>query len=268
LHPIFRGIGIDPILTHINYMNERIIVIEDDDIVRQNLESILEVSGFKVSCAANGGEGLKLLAEKNPDLILCDINLPDMLGYDILDSVRGNDSTAGIPFIFLTALSEMKDLRKGMNLGADDYLVKPFVIAELLGVIKRRLELSGLRRGNQKEDDKKIDSDAPIFINTSDGIKSFRLEMIECVFADGEYSYIHTTEKKKILVRKLLKEWEEILPDKKFLRIHKSIIVSISHITKIEKWFNNSIRITLQNYQEPLIASRRYSSKIKELYFI
>jgi DNA-binding NarL/FixJ family response regulator len=117
---------------------KHILVIEDQPVMRRNIQTILEMEGFKVSIAENGRKGVDLASNTLPDLILCDVMMPELDGYGVLAALRGRDKTARIPFIFLTARGEKTDLRTGMNLGADDYLAKPVSSDELLTAIKAR----------------------------------------------------------------------------------------------------------------------------------
>lgn len=118
----------------------KILVIEDEPPVRTNLIKLLEAEGFEVKGAQNGSTGVSLAIEQVPDLILCDIMMPDLDGHGVLEALRQNPATAAIPFIFLTAKAERSDWRQGMELGADDYLTKPFTRDELLGAITTRLQ--------------------------------------------------------------------------------------------------------------------------------
>ena len=118
----------------------KILVIEDDNTVRANLLEILDVEGFSVMGAENGRVGVQLAHNYLPDLVLCDIMMPDLDGYQVLAELRRHPATTAVPLIFLTARGEKSDLRQGMELGADDYLVKPFTIQEVLGAIHSRLE--------------------------------------------------------------------------------------------------------------------------------
>src|SRR5215471_21628524 len=113
----------------------RILIIEDEPAMRANLEDILELEGFLPILASNGKEGIRLALEQQPDLILCDIMMPDMNGYAVLEALRAEPSTVRIPFVFLTAKGERSDVREGMEVGADDYLIKPVHVDELLGAI-------------------------------------------------------------------------------------------------------------------------------------
>ncbi len=117
----------------------RILLIEDQAAMRRNLSLMLKMEGFEVLAADNGRAGLELAQRERPDLILCDVMMPELDGYGVLANLRSDPATATIPFIFLTARSDKPDLRHGMNLGADDYLTKPAQRAEVLAAIAARL---------------------------------------------------------------------------------------------------------------------------------
>jgi two-component system, sensor histidine kinase and response regulator len=116
-----------------------VLVIEDQPNVRENIVELLGAENFAVLAAENGIEGVHLAQEHHPNLILCDVMMPELDGYDVLSMLRQDPATAMIPFIFLTAKAATKDMRQGMNLGADDYLTKPFTRTELLQAISSRL---------------------------------------------------------------------------------------------------------------------------------
>lgn len=131
----------------------KILVIEDQDDVRENIVELLELSHYKVASAPNGKQGVKMALENPPDLILCDIMMPEMDGYEVLYLLMKNPTTNSLPFIFLTAKAEKEDFRKGMNLGADDYITKPYEEMELLRAIERRLEKhAGLKKSGSPEE--------------------------------------------------------------------------------------------------------------------
>ncbi|WP_273565715.1 response regulator [Maribacter halichondriae] len=118
---------------------QKILLIEDNKDVRENTADILEFANYKVATAENGKIGVQKAKQFKPDLIVCDIMMPELDGYDVLRSLAGDGLTASIPFIFLTAKTDRADMRLGMNLGADDYLTKPFEEKELLDAITCRL---------------------------------------------------------------------------------------------------------------------------------
>ena len=116
-----------------------ILVIEDNTEVRENVCEILDLSGYNILAAEHGTEGIEMAIKHKPDLVLCDVMMPRLDGYGVLKIMRANKLTNHIPFIFLTARVEKEDFRKGMGLGADDYITKPFDDTELLEAIETRL---------------------------------------------------------------------------------------------------------------------------------
>lgn len=128
-----------------------ILVIEDQPVMRHKTATILQMEGYEVLTAAHGAEGIRVAHEELPDLILCDIMMPECDGYSVLQAVRANRATAMTPFVFLTAKGEKVDVRAGMNLGADDYLVKPTPRVELLEAIHARFDRQRLNEEKLKE---------------------------------------------------------------------------------------------------------------------
>ena len=119
---------------------KKILVIEDEAETRDNLVLMLEMEGFKPLSAANGRDGVAVAKRELPAVILCDVSMPEMDGYGVLEALRADKTTVSIPFIFLTAKGDKKDLRTGMNLGADDYLTKPAGAEDVLSAIRTRLD--------------------------------------------------------------------------------------------------------------------------------
>ncbi|MGV0105051.1 response regulator transcription factor [Nostoc sp. DSM 114167] len=121
-------------------MNKKILIIEDEVQICSNIQQILSFSDFNTITANNGLEGLRLAKTEQPDLICCDVMMPELDGYGVLTALRQDPVTEFIPVIFLTAKVDRGDLRQGMELGADDYLTKPFSMDELLKAIQVRLD--------------------------------------------------------------------------------------------------------------------------------
>lgn len=118
----------------------KVLIIEDNTDIRENVVEILSLSGYEVFDAEDGTKGVALATKNQPDVILCDIMMPGIDGYDVFEILNNQEETKTIPFIFITAKSERTDIRKGMEMGADDYLTKPFDATELINAIETRLK--------------------------------------------------------------------------------------------------------------------------------
>ncbi|HEY9302574.1 MAG TPA: EAL domain-containing response regulator [Phormidium sp.] len=119
---------------------KKILVIEDEPLIRENILKLLKAEGFDVTGAENGAQGLYAAVSNVPDVIICDVMMPELDGYGVLVALRSNPVTATVPFVFLTGKADRSEMRQGMELGADDYLTKPFSKAELVGAISSRLK--------------------------------------------------------------------------------------------------------------------------------
>lgn len=247
---------------------KKILIIEDDIPIQQVIADVLENEGFETFTAQNGKDGFKLAKEILPDLIICDVMMPVMDGYEVISTMSKEKETSLIPFIFLSAKVEKDNIRHGMELGADDYLTKPFKIEELLNAVEIRLKkkeiLSNFVNGSQEKcSEEKVDKDGYLAIKYNGEPKLVKVDSINCITAFADYSNVFTIDGKRLIVRRLLKEWEKILPENIFLRIHRSTIININSIEKIENWFNNSLSVQLKNHDERFIISRRHSARLK-----
>lgn len=119
-------------------MNQKILIIDDEDVTRLSLQRVLEKEGFRVESANNARDAFPICTSFQPNIILCDIIMPEMNGYEFLEKIRQDIRFSHIPFLFLSSKDEINDIREGMNRGADDYLVKPFDKQDLLNAIKTR----------------------------------------------------------------------------------------------------------------------------------
>ena len=248
---------------------KKILVIDDDDGIRQSLAELFPLLNYKCVTSANGKDGIKSARKEKPDLIICDIMMPEMDGYNVLDALSKLPETSNIPFIFLSAKGDISDFRKGMELGADDYLSKPFTINDLTKAIDVRFaKQEKLNRMVDEKSElnlrtKKIQKDSHLILMVANHPESIKVQNIIYIEALEHYCNVFTTDVKKLLVRKSMKEWETLLPQDLFIRIHRSIIVNLDYVLKFEKWFNNSFRVHLKNVSLPFEVSRRYGSKIR-----
>jgi CheY-like chemotaxis protein/CRP-like cAMP-binding protein len=172
---------------------KKILLIEDNREVRENTAEILELAGYDVATSADGKKGVEQVQKQKPDLIICDIMMPILDGFGVLHLLSKNQDTATIPFIFLTAKAERSDLRKGMEMGADDYITKPFDKIELLNAVESRFKKAD---SIKKEYEKDIDG-LTAFIsdfggkdalrNFIEGKKINRYKKKETIYMEGNY---------------------------------------------------------------------------------
>ena len=175
-------------------MSKTILIIEDNLDIRENICEILELANYRVDTANNGKDGVHKAKTLIPDLIVCDIMMPIMDGYDVLYLLSKNEKTSNIPFIFLTAKAEKSDFRKGMNLGADDYLTKPFDEIDLLNAVESRLKRSETFKATFNGSTSQLNN----FLDSAKGIeklKSLTLNKTpkvykkkEVLFHEGDYA--------------------------------------------------------------------------------
>ncbi|MDG1913858.1 MAG: response regulator [Crocinitomix sp.] len=215
---------------------EKLLIVEDEQDLREALQSILELAGYEVLTAKNGKDGYDAIMTHLPDLVLCDVNMPELDGFELLSAINQRLSEEIVPpFIFLTAKVTKNDVRRGMNLGADDYIVKPFEYTEVLTAIRLRLDKRKKLLKNGKNNrilstpDKTFDK---LAIPCGDGIELIAFDKIIRCEADRAYCTFHLIDKRKILVSKSMKEFEETLIHKDFMKVHKSTIVNINFVKK------------------------------------
>lgn len=215
----------------------KILVIEDSNEMRDNIAELLELSNYNVSQAANGKEGVKSAMSEPPDLIICDIMMPVMDGYEVLYLISQNPATSAIPFIFLTAKAEKVDFRKGMNLGADDYLTKPFDEMELLGAVERRLKKYDQLQLERKSGVENFINSAVNNFKNLEGLKSNRKTRIynkkESVFKEGDFPhYLYAIKSGKVKTFRINEDGKqfihEVLTDGEFMGQH-ALIQDVNH---------------------------------------
>jgi DNA-binding LytR/AlgR family response regulator len=250
-----------------------ILIIEDDADLCENIKQIFEFNNFKVITALNGAEGIKIAKKKIPDVILCDIKMPGIDGYDVKKNLGSDPSTISIPFIFLSGKAELKDIKYGLELGADDYIIKPFNIDDLYNTVENRLnrikELNpaapkanadNVTLGKTK---KRLTELEQILVYIKGEPEIIKIADIVVIYSAGDYSNVICIGGEEIQVRKLLKEWEKMLPEQIFFRARNNTIINLRYIIKLEKWFSRTIMIKLKNITEPVIVSQRMSKKLK-----
>ncbi|MHB9039194.1 MAG: LytR/AlgR family response regulator transcription factor [Melioribacteraceae bacterium] len=251
-------------------MNKKILIIEDEKKVRENITTLLTEENYTVISSKDGEEGIETAIKEIPDLIICDIMMPGIDGYGVLETLSQNELTKSIPFIFLTAKVERDDIRKGMLSGADDYLFKPFKADDLLRSIEIRLKRVQALKGDlvepqqQSEFTASLTNDDKIFVNVNSKPHLIKINEIIFISAESQYTSLKLVDGKTFLVRKSINSWEKFLPNKNFLRIHRSTIANLDYLLKMEKSYNSSFLIYLKHVPEPFVISKRYSTKIRQ----
>ena len=177
-------------------MTKKVLLIEDDAVLRENTAELLGLLDYQVITAANGKIGVDKAIKEQPHIIVCDIMMPELDGYDVLELLSNDAHTKYIPFIFLSAKTERQDVRKGMNLGADDYITKPFIEDDLVSAIESRLaKVSILKEFRNSEEQLSIENkttdvrtlnDLRIYFETEG--KSFNFEQGDIIYEEGQNS--------------------------------------------------------------------------------
>ena len=248
---------------------KKILIIEDNNDLRINLTEFFENNNFIAISASGGLEGIDLAKREKPDIILSDIMMPGIDGYEVKNELSADPETSLIPFIFLSAKNEINEFRKGMDLGADDYISKPFNPEELLGAIENRLRRietfvsKGERNNNGTDNDLLNKTKNSVLVKLKDGIKIIKLNKINVITSVGNYSAVFNLEGERILVHRLLKQWENILPVKNFFRASRSAIINMDHVISIKLCSSRTYCVKLKGFDGNVIISQRNSRKLK-----
>jgi CRP/FNR family cyclic AMP-dependent transcriptional regulator len=194
-------------------MKKKILLIEDDRITRENTAEILEFANYEILQASDGKEGVKLARTHKPDVIVCDVVLPKLDGFGIYQVLSTDPGFEQIPFIFLSCKNSHEDIRKGMALGADDYITKPFEESELLSAIATRI-----KKSEKNKLEKDFTSDDVIYENMTDLIKSFHDRDVhhfsknDVIYCEGNYSsFLYLIKKGSVKTYKNTEEGKELI---------------------------------------------------------
>src|SRR5258708_16256393 len=244
-------------------MSQKILVIEDNVEMCQNIASILKLGRYDVLTSNSGKNGIEQAQESPPDLILCDIMMPELDGYGVLHILSKDPSTANIPFIFLTAKTEMRDFRAGMNLGADDYITKPFDGLELLNVIELRLKKNDLVKTTFRNTITDIidffykTKQLPDLQKLSDQRKSRVYKKKEFVFVEGEQpKYVYFVDKGLVKTFKSNNDGKELITG-----LHRNGDF-FGFVSLLEDKPNNESAIILKNSQIHMIPQQDFVTLI------
>ncbi len=240
-----------------------ILVIEDNLDIRENICEILDLAGYTTIDAENGKIGVEKAVEQQPDLILCDIMMPELDGYGVLHILSKREETLSTPFIFLTAKAEKSDVRRGMNLGADDYITKPFDESDLLTTVDNRLRKHQQIGGHRQTDHASFEQ---LFANKS--IKHYSAKDI--IFRDGDSALnIYYLNSGKVKVTKMNNDGKEAVIDLckpgDFFG-YWSALQNQEHSNSAECLENSEIwLIPSENFRELVMENSEISSKFLKL---
>lgn len=231
------------------------LIVDDERLARKDLISLLDPypnirivgEAEDVTSAAAAITGL------NPDVIFLDIQMPGESGFDLLGKIGAKHK-----IIFVTAFDEFAV--RAFEVNALDYLLKPVNPARLAEALQR-LEQEG---SDQKQAGRSLTYQDRLFLNLGDRFQFLKLDSIVCISAAGDYSEVMIENGRKGLALKSMREWEMRLPGQYFVRIHRSTIINMEYIERVEEWFNYSYRVYMKNSAEPLVLSRRYAARLKE----
>lgn len=241
-----------------NNEKHTILLVEDEPLIREMVSKSLRLEGYDVEVAGTGEEGLKKIQELLPDLVLLDVLLPKLDGWDILSRLRDDERTRSVPVIMLTALSDEKSKVQGLRGGADDYVTKPFGSLELVARVEAVLKRSKRTPGT-------IFTQLQIPAKKGEKIYLVNLDDIIFINIERDYAYIHT-DNDRFMTNQTLTELEHNLDPNKFFRAHRGYIVNLQKVREITKIGSSSFELTLESRDNIKIPmSRRQSSELKKL---
>jgi len=232
-----------------------VLVVDDERLARKDIISLLSVheNMTVVGEADDVPSAIKAIERLNPDVIFLDIQMPGDSGFDLLEKA---DVDAHI--IFVTAYDEYAI--RAFEVNALDYLLKP-VNPDRLAKALEKLEL---QEQETSVSIRRLHYDDRLFLLLGKHYKFLKVKSILNIIAAGDYSEVATSDGNRSLALKSMKEWETRLPDQHFIRIHRSTIINMEFIERVEEWFNYSFRVYLKGIEEPYLISRRYATKLKD----
>ena len=232
------------------------IIVDDERPARKGIRIIAEnYPQIKIIGEAdNVNSAVKLINDKKPDLVFLDIQMPEESGFELLNKIKIN-----FQIVFVTAYD--KYAIRAFEVNALDYLLKPVDRERFALTIDRFL-----KNQDRKNVNTKLELDDRIFVSINERYHFLKINTIKAICAQGDYSLVITSDGKSNLVLKSLKEWERMLPGNSFIRIHRSTIINLEYIEKMEKWFSNTCRVYLYDIKEPFQMSQRNTAKFRNMF--
>jgi two-component system LytT family response regulator len=233
----------------------RALIVDDERLARRELRAMLGTHSdvVVVGEADSVSSAVAQIDREDPDVVFLDIQLGGESGFHLLDEMNRN-----LPIIFVTAYEE--HAVRAFEANALDYLLKPVSkdrLADALDKVKRPRPTNDQSQGRLEYDDR-------MFVSLEGRMAFLRIDSIKYISAQRDHSYVHTRDGRQRRVNKSLKEWENRLPETHFLRIHRSTIVSMDCVKRLEPWSNFTYLVYIEDTEEPLAMSRRYAAKAKK----
>jgi len=231
------------------------LIADDERLARSDLKALLtDYDNIEIVDEADNIQStIEAIDRSKPDVIFLDIQMPGESGFDLFEKTIVTPKV-----IFVTAHDEFAI--RAFEVNALDYLLKPIHPRRLANAIER-LEIEDA----QDEEERELDYEDRLFLTLDSQMIFLKIKTVICIQAAGDYTEVVTRDGKKGLALKSMKEWEKRLPNKYFVRIHRSSIINMEYIDHLEEWFNYSYRVYLKGLKEPLAMSRRYSAKLKQV---
>lgn len=230
------------------------LIVDDERLARKELSSMLADYKNISICgeAEDVPSALEAIKNTNPDIIFLDIQMPGKSGFDLLEEV----STIA-KIIFVTAFDEYAI--RAFEVNALDYLLKPIAPERL----QKAIERIQMEQDQEAQPEKKLNYEDRLFINFDSNLQFLKISSILSITAAGDYTQVLLATNKNGLTLKSMKEWENRLPENYFCRIHRSTIINMEYIERLEEWFNYSYRVYMKGVKEPFLLSRRYVARLK-----
>jgi two-component system LytT family response regulator len=235
--------------------NSKALIVDDERLARKELRSMLAIYDNieVVGEAEDVPTAIRAINKLKPEIIFLDIQMPGKSGFDLLNEIKIEKK-----IIFVTAFDEYAI--RAFEVNALDYLLKP-ITPERLEKAINRLYIENISKEIFLN---KLNYDDRLLITVDSQLQFLKISSLISINAAGDYSEIICTKDQKGLTNKSMKEWEQRLPQNYFCRIHRSTIINMEYVKKLEEWFNYSYRVFMNYISEPYLISRRYVSKLKE----
>lgn len=277
----------------------RILIIDDDPPTCELVGEFLRRQSHQVFYAYDGGQGLAAVVEHRPDLVICDLEMPGMNGQGVVNTLRHDERFEGLPVLFLSGCTDRAEIRRTMNLGADDFLNKPVQMTEVIESVNARL---GLQLKKQQHEERRlaqavdyfaglindlqpaegqadqilselrqrlypakgsnaVQAQAAFLAKDANGQQLVKLSEVKLISAYGEYSQAHWGKGRHLLIRKPLKSWQQELPEHQFVRVHRQALVNLAFLERVERT-DGKLVLHLRDYAEGIPVSQRSAAML------